>query len=252
MLTSRQEQILTAVIKGYTESASPVASNTLVKKYDFRLSPATIRTEMVRLEKNGFLCQPHTSAGRVPTDKGYRYFINKLMESYRLGRRDKNLIQRELVSLKAEYNRLVKTTAKLLSVMSDSLGMSSILDLELFYEVGINKLITKPEFSDSKNFTQITETLDWFDENIESLFKSLSAKIPQVYIGEENPLARTLPNKRPNYSMVVAGFTFPSGEKGLVAIIGPKRMRYARNVSLVRYVTELLGGGMMLVIMFNF
>ncbi len=248
MLTKRQEQILTAVIKEYTESASPVASNTLVKKYEFCLSPATIRTEMTRLEKIGFLYQPYTSAGRIPTDKGYRYFIDKLMEAYTLSCKDQNLIQRELLELKTKYNRLVKNTARILASLSDNLGLSSVLDLELFHGAGINKLIAEPEFTDSKDFAQMTETLDWFDENIERLFESLTTQAPQIYIGQENPLIKNLPTKKPNYSMVIAGFQFPSGEKGLVAIIGPKRMKYARNVSLVRYVTELLCGGAVVVI----
>jgi len=248
MITKRQEQILSTIIREYIESATPVASSILAKKYDFCVSPATIRAEMAYLEKEGLLYQRHTSAGRIPTDKGYRYFIDKLMEAYALSRKDQNLIQRELLELKTKYNRLVKNTARILASLSDNLGLSSVLDLELFHEAGINKLIAEPEFTDSKDFAQMTETLDWFDENIERLFESLTTQVPQIYIGQENPLIKNLPTKNPNYSMVIAGFQFPSGEKGLVAIIGPKRMRYARNVSLVRYVTELLCGGMIMAV----
>lgn len=252
VISARQEKILSLIIKEYTESAKPVGSSTLVKKYRFCVSPATIRAEMAHLEEGELLFQPHTSAGRTPTDKGYRYFIDKLMKAYTLSCQDKGLIQKELVKIRTKYNRLVKTTAKLLSMFSDNLGVSSILDLDLFHEVGINKLSGLPEFSNSKDFAQMTETLYWFDENIESLFEILASKVPQIYIGQENPLIKNLPDKRPNYSIVVAGFQFPSGEKGLVAIIGPKRMKYARNMSLVRYVTELLGGGMMILIALNF
>ena len=77
-LTTRQEQILFAIIEEYAEIATPVGSVTLAKL--FNVSSATIRAEMARLEEAGYIAQPHTSAGRVPTDAGYRYYVNTLAE----------------------------------------------------------------------------------------------------------------------------------------------------------------------------
>ena len=79
-LTERQEKILDIIVREYVNSAQPVSSKLLEKKYDFDISPATIRIEMQKLTDKGFLSQPHTSAGRVPTDNGYRFFVNNLME----------------------------------------------------------------------------------------------------------------------------------------------------------------------------
>ena len=76
----RQKEILNSVIEEYINSAQPVSSQLLEKKYDFGICPATIRIEMQKLTDKGFLCQPHTSAGRVPTDKGYRFFVDNLLE----------------------------------------------------------------------------------------------------------------------------------------------------------------------------
>src|SRR5579885_1625597 len=78
-MTDRQAKILQAVVEQYAEVASPVGSNLLAKV--FNVSSATIRAEMAELERLGFIMQPHTSAGRVPTDRGYRYYVNDLTES---------------------------------------------------------------------------------------------------------------------------------------------------------------------------
>jgi len=77
--TQRQTEILNRLIQEYIDSARPVSSQLLEKKYDFSICPAMIRIEMQKLTDQGFICQPHTSAGRVPTDKGYRFFVDNLL-----------------------------------------------------------------------------------------------------------------------------------------------------------------------------
>ena len=79
-LTERQEKILNVIVKEYVDSVQPVSSKILQKKYDFDISPATIRIEMQKLTDGGYLLQPHTSAGRVPTDKSYRFFVDNLLQ----------------------------------------------------------------------------------------------------------------------------------------------------------------------------
>jgi heat-inducible transcriptional repressor len=80
MLTDRRARILESIVREYIDSATPVGSGTIVRKYDLKVSPATIRTEMVHLEEEGYLAQPHTSAGRIPSDRGYRHYVESLME----------------------------------------------------------------------------------------------------------------------------------------------------------------------------
>ena len=80
VLTERQKKILQLVIDDYIETAEPVGSRTIARKYNLGISPATIRNEMSDLELLGFLEQPHTSAGRIPSDKGYRFYVDHLME----------------------------------------------------------------------------------------------------------------------------------------------------------------------------
>ena len=122
MLTERQKNILSVVVKEYTDLAMPVGSKHISRKYKFDLSPATIRNEMNELEDTGYLFQPHTSAGRIPTDKGYRYFVEKIMPDKELSKAEQKKLQAELLKLKAKNTRLERTAAKLLSSLSGNLA----------------------------------------------------------------------------------------------------------------------------------
>jgi len=236
-MESRQELILGSVVREYVDSAIPVSSSLLAGKYDFGLSPATIRTEMVELENEGYLYQPHTSAGRIPTDKGFRYFVDVLMEDKELSLREQRSLQVEILKLKAQNKMLARTTAKLLSAMSGNLAVSGVIDSDDFYKAGVQKLLSQPEFNDLDSVSKIAEVVDYLDESLEELVGELKNKSEvEIYIGEENPIDDT--NK---CSMVVSKYNFKNGEEGLLAIIGPKRMKYSRNVSLIDYLKKLLG-----------
>jgi heat-inducible transcriptional repressor len=93
-LSERKRSLLNAIIKDYITHGEPLGSRTLCKRHDFKLSPATIRNEMAELEEAGLLVQPHTSAGRVPSDKGYRFFVDHLMESYIPTLEEKQFVRR--------------------------------------------------------------------------------------------------------------------------------------------------------------
>lgn len=232
-MNKRQQEILSAVIEEYTNSAVPVGSKILVEKYGFDLSPATIRNDMVALEKDGFLYQPHTSAGRIPTDKGYKYFVEKIMGDRELSLSDQKKLQAELLKLKAQNQRLSRTTAKLLSGLSGNLAISTIE--KDFSEFGIRELLEKPEFKEVDEFCRVAEALDYIDENVDSILKNVKENETKIFIGKDNPIKGL-----PNCSMVVSPYKTKSGEKGVLAIIGPKRMKYAENKSLVEYMRKLL------------
>src|SRR3989344_8838068 len=114
-ITQRQAQILAAIVKEYSQKGEPVGSEELTDKYHFELSPATIRNEMQALERLGFVMQPHTSAGRVPTDRGYRYFVNKLMGHLQLKASEQERLRAELHRLQKQYLELGKSITKLLA-----------------------------------------------------------------------------------------------------------------------------------------
>ncbi len=239
MLTERQQKILECIIKEYTRKANPVGSTSILEGYGFSFSPATIRMEMAILEKRGYLYQPHTSAGRIPTDKGYRYFIGSLMGNQELSRRDQFLIQEELLKLRVKNLKLVRTMARLLGALSHNLAISGIIEDKEYFQSGIKGLLSQPEFS--KNVDEICRTveiLDYLDQNVEKLMAKLGKGEMTILVGRENPLV-----KGKECSVIVSRCQFADGENGILAIMGPKRMEYAKNVSLVKYVVELLKKG---------
>jgi len=235
-MNTRQEKILGSIIEEYTLNAVPVGSKVLVGKYKIDASSATIRNEMAELEKEGYLYQPHISAGRIPTDKGYRYFVEELMKNKELTRREQNKMQEELLKLKAKNTRMAKTTAKLLSGLSGNLAVSGNLDNNEFVDFGMKELFEEPEFQELDEVCRLAETLDYVDEMFDKIIGEIENGETKIFIGEENPV-----KKFSNCSMIVSPYKLKSGEKGILALIGPKRMKYARNKSLLEYVRKILG-----------
>jgi len=124
-LTERQRKILESVIHCYTLTAEPVGSRTIARKYGLGLSPATIRNVMADLEEMGYLYQPHTSAGRVPTEKGYRVYVDELMEESELTPEEKRLIRSEYEKIKHEVDRIIEHTSRILSLISRYIGVAA-------------------------------------------------------------------------------------------------------------------------------
>ncbi|OQY45986.1 MAG: heat-inducible transcription repressor HrcA [Anaerolineaceae bacterium 4572_78] len=114
-LTERQEKILEIIVRRYTVGAVPIGSKTLVKSYNLGVSSATVRNEMSILEKNGYLTQPHTSAGRLPTEKGYRYFVKTLMEEHELSANEQLMIRHQFHQARLEVDQWMKLSATVLA-----------------------------------------------------------------------------------------------------------------------------------------
>ena len=129
-LSERKLRILQAIVSDFIDSAEPVGSRTLSKKTDLNISPATIRNEMSDLEELGYLMQPHTSAGRIPTDKAYRLYVNRLMQRYELPDAEKAIISKELSSNIIELEKTMKHTSELLSRITrlTSFAMTPVQD----------------------------------------------------------------------------------------------------------------------------
>lgn len=245
-MNQRQEKILAAIIEEYTHSAVPVGSQILVEKYQFNVSPATIRNDMMALEKEGLLHQPHISSGRIPTDKGYRYFVEQIMSDKELSREEQQKLQKEFLKLKAQNTRLTKTTAKLLSHLSGNLAISGVIDTDEFAEFGIRELMDQPEFQELDEMCRLVEVLDYVDEKFDTIMKTVREGETRIFIGKENPI-----DEISNCSMIVSPYKLKNGEKGILALIGPKRMKYAKNKSLIEYMKKLLGSSMVLFIVIN-
>jgi heat-inducible transcriptional repressor len=121
--TDRTRKILAAIVQEYVTSAEPVGSGTLARRYGFDVSPATIRNTMADLEEMGYLSQPHTSAGRVPTSKAFRYYVDSILDVRRLTPYERKSIRRSYHLYALNMNQALRETCRILSAASNYLGL---------------------------------------------------------------------------------------------------------------------------------
>lgn len=236
----RQQKILAAIIKEYSDTANPVGSKELVDKYNFRESSATIRSEMAELEKSGFIYQPHKSAGRVPTDKGYRFFVNQLMKRFELSEKERQMLKHELMRLRSEHEQLGRKLTNLIAAVSGQAAFALLPDQAS--ATGLSQIIGEPEVSDPKNMKALAELFEHIDQHADKLLAK-STDEAKAYIGGESPMP--VPK---NMSLVVSKIKMPNGKKGLIGILGPKRMSYAKNLSLLEYLSKLISGAAVVIL----
>ena len=230
-MTSRQAEILKAIIEQYAEVASPVGSTLLAKL--FNVSPATIRSEMVVLESLGYIAQPHTSAGRIPTDRGYRFYVNSL-EDDKSGNvlpseRNMRYLQNSIVSA-GQYERAVKSAVEGLVKLTENLGLATIGDT--IYMSGLGHLFAQPEFSSEQAVKSVASLLD----NLEPCLNEAKLNSPlSIYIVQENPVG-----KSSGCTLIISKFKSPYSEKSYVGVLGPTRQSYRQVMQLVNYTGQLL------------
>lgn len=230
MLSERQQKILQAIVEQYAEVASPVGSSLLAKV--FSVSSATIRAEMAELEKRELIKQPHTSAGRVPTDKGYRYYVNNLAESRPESsaerRAEKALATR--VASGGVSEKVIKNAVDTLVELTHNLGLATIGDQ--LYMSGLSNLFGQPEFMNSGQVREVARLLD----NLEPwLYEAAPNEPLSVYIGQENPIGRSA-----GCSLIVSRFRSNFSDRSYIGVLGPTRQSYRDVMSLVRRTGEAL------------
>lgn len=245
-ITKRQKEILFAIIEEYAEMAAPVGSVTLAKLFD--VSSATIRAEMNKLEEAGLITQPHTSAGRIPTDAGYRLYVNSLTEEgapeqdnssnspldpARLlpGKQDRGTHTLELrVSSQGRADFAIRGAVDSLVELTGNLGLATIGDQ--LYLSGISRLFTQPEFMDNARVQSVAKLLD----NLEPWLKEAAPGEPlNIFIGQENPIGKTS-----GVSLIISKFRSPYSDNSYIGVLGPTRQNYGRVMSLVRRAGNML------------
>ncbi len=235
--TIRQKKILNAIVKEYINSAAPISSKFLDRKYNFDISPATLRIEMQKLTNEGLLCQPHTSAGRVPTDKGYRFFVDDILENGPLNfntKREK-AIAREIRKELESSLKFLQIVTRILADSSSNLSLSYIFDEDILWKEGWEDIFNKPEFKDVDFVSRFAKTISLFEENISDFALDYPSEV-RVYIGEETPKF-----KNEDASIITTSFRCSKiGCSGIFVIVGPKRMDYRKNISIVNSLTKLL------------
>ena len=232
-ITQRQAKILAAIVKEYCDAGNPVSSKELVEKNYFDASGATIRNEMRVLEKNGLIFQPHTSAGRMPTDIGYRYFITQLMKRAELSAREQARLQQEVKRLQQQHYELGRTVTRLLAETSHSAAFAFLPEAQA--AAGLSNIISPDIRKD--NLKTVASFLENLDENCKTLV-AVGKNQVQTYVGAESPIPLS-----EDVSMMVTAVKLPNGGRGVVGIVGSKRIKYAKNISLLEYVSKLISGG---------
>lgn len=228
-METRQQEILNLVIKEYIETAEPVGSQILVEKYKLDISPATVRMEMVELSEGGYLNQPYTSAGRVPTDKAYRFFVDQLPPDDFLNSDFKTLSE-VMEGVNQEgfgLPRLVRDTARTISFVSSGVGICGSLDEDDFFSAGLPNLLREPEFARDSDFFKSLEIFDNLDKEIKNIFNEIEKDV-EVFIGRESRDRRL-----DDFSLVVSRCENKRMKRGVVGVLGPKRMDYKKNIQLV-------------------
>ncbi len=230
-MTSRREAILEAIVREYVNTAEPVGSLTLVRKYAFPYSSATIRAEMAMLEEGGFIMQPHTSAGRVPTEKGYRYFVDMVQkEEKEVSRREEGILEKRIAAMHSHFERRFDMAAMALADMTRNVAISSMG--QEIYSHGLANLFRQPEFYDNDRVLQVANMID----NLQGLLRELpSSKDFMVLIGKESPVGKSA-----GCSLVVSRVQLPQSTRGYLGVLGPTRMPYERVIPLVMRTRDLL------------
>ena len=236
-ITARQKDILCQIIEEYAETASPVGSVTMAKL--FGVSPATVRAEMARLEALGLIAQPHTSAGRVPTDAGYRYYVNSLENGG--SEREESENRRKSfergthaievrVSSQSQADAAIRRAVDSLVELTGNLGLATIGGQ--LYLSGISQLFTQPEFVDTRRVQAVAKLLD----NLEPWLREAAPGEPlNIFIGQENPIG-----KNSEVSLIISKFRSPFSDRSYIGVLGPTRQNYSRVMSLVRYTGNML------------
>ncbi len=242
MLSNRQEQLLDFIVREYVKTAEPVGSAVVSRKAIFDASSATVRNEMQALEEAGLIYQPHTSAGRIPTDKGYRWFVNRLVNTghYDVDPRAKRKIDEAISDAGDDPRGLSRNAAQALQELSESLVIANVERSNDFYKTGLSSLMEFPEFREFNRMFQLADFFDHFDNMFERMerefFHENSAMENfNILIGRENPL-RNIQDE----TVIVVRHRLPHGNIGTLTIIGPTRMDYRKNIGLARYASEAL------------
>ncbi len=221
MFEERLASILEAAIEEFIGSGEPVSSGRLYERYDFGIRPAMIRLELENLSEKGFLEQPHHSAGRVPTDRGYEFFAERALDKQE-GGSHKNL-----------HSMLARRAwSDLAGEFSNELGLLGVVgDPEKsLYKEGLDSLVENLDWSDDREIKSVIKDFVEIDERLARIAKKLAPqKEAQVFVGKKSPVT-----KSENLSVIMKSYA-SGGERVMVVAIGPKkRMDYRKTLNIFK------------------
>ena len=231
----RKDRILGIVVNEYIQTVTPVSSGYIAKRYIRDLSPATIRNILAELEERGFLTHPHTSAGRVPTQDGYRYYVDNLMSEIQLLEGEKVRIKNEYEQERRDLEELMEKTSEVISDLTHYTSIISVdgLNGKIFCK-GTSYVVSYPETQDVEKIRNILRTLEEKERILHIINRGLRERI-KIYIGHEITL-----REMESCALAVSSYELNDGHRGRIAVLGPTRMDYQRVVSALDYITAML------------
>jgi transcriptional regulator of heat shock response len=228
-MNERQHLILKLIVEEFIGSAEPVGSKSLLERYGLEVSSATIRNDMCALERAGYLLQPYTSAGRIPTEQAYLFYLEHHAEPVCADEDQEKLLQ-SLGNLESE-EVTIKALAK---TVSGLLGQAVFVafDPGWSYYTGISELFSKPDFRELAHVRDLSKVIDRFDEVLPLWFEQMENDL-DVLIGEMNPLGSDV-------ASVMTRYKTKQGTIGLFGVVGPIRLDYERTIALIDQVKGLI------------
>lgn len=236
-LTSRQTRVLKSLIDEYIETAEPVGSENLEKKYDMGVSPATIRSEMNALTRMGYLRQPHTSAGRVPAPKAMKFYIDQLMDERHMSLADEVRVKENVTESKNDIDKILEDATHSLAQTTRSLAIGAVDDENRLWHSGFANIFSNPEFEDFQATANLFSFLEEVQRMHELFFQRMTGTSPvEVIFGEELGW--------PGFSPIgVVGTRFELlGKNCALGVIGPVRLPYPRLIPVMRYFRDIFEG----------
>ena len=234
MLKERQKDILQAVILEYIETARPVASRDLAEAFHYEVSPATIRNELGILDERGYLAKPHASAGRIPTDLAYRFFVDHLMRPVLLARKERALVA-ELFSIH-EQDDFLRVLGKTLTELSGAYVAAAARQERHIHTAGLAQMLEEPEFEDKMHVRSLIRFIEALDEELYDFAHAMkNSQTKRVFIGRENPFGGGSA-----YTIMMTEWRHPGGFDGFAALVGPVRMDYQKNLAVTNHIDEVV------------
>ncbi len=226
MLQARSVKILKAAIRDYIINGDPVASEDLYHKHNFGVKPASIRSELLNLTKQGFLMQAHTSSGRAPTEKGYRFFVDELYAD--IFNDQKNTIVK-INGWEDGLHHFIDTFSQEMKLLALSYNEND----QGVYKTGLDELCSRINFQGKEEFLEVVRDFEKLDQSMQSLLRVVSKSgRPQVFIGSESPVTSSA------HLSLIADIFEVGNEQILIVAIGPKRMDYAKPLKLFKAAKE--------------
>jgi len=232
MLTNRQKKILKFIVKEYTRNKKPIGSKEFCRKYFPELSSATIRREFFILTVQKYLTQPYWSAGRLPTDKTYQWYIQEnllnrnIQETNELTRWEKKFSKWQKLS----FNETVKKIA----ILCESLTIGYLPWEQLIYKYGLKNFFEKLQELSLTNWTTIWKDVEFLDEKLTKAVDDLIEEDLQIFIGRESPITK-------DKNLSVISYVMPyNRRKNLLILIGPKNMICERNLNILQATHNIL------------